>query len=93
MGESHLKRKRKMRKTDKCNQLPILSHALFTASIFKLIQRQSLRVIPMTRIDIRSEEFESPAFVVGVNNKVVLKSKDGENEDGKKGKWFSFLRR
>jgi len=55
-------------------------------------QRQSLRVIPMTRLDFRSSEFESPAFIVGVNDKIVLKSMDAEKKDKAARGLFSFLK-
>lgn len=51
-----------------------------------IMQRQSLRVMPLTRIDIRSDKMASPAFILGRNDKIILNPKDDTKEPEKQGK-------
>ena len=55
---------------------------------FPVSQRQSLRVMPLTRIDIRSELIASPAFIVGRDDKIILNPKEGAANAGKAHKGF-----
>ena len=43
-------------------------------------QRQSLRVVPLTRVELASDDFASPAFIIGFDDKVVLSRKDGSGK-------------
>lgn len=44
------------------------------------MQRQSLRVVPLTRVELASDDFASPAFIIGFDDKVVLSRKDGSGK-------------
>lgn len=55
-----------------------------------IMQRQSLRLLPLTRVDIRSNKIASPVFIVGRNDQIILNHKDDFEENKKNQGFFSL---